>query len=215
MADPIERGRTSSRRLPYREAFCAGLLAAALLPVLTGVAWADPPPWVQTAHAPASDDRRARPQAQPTYRFPAGLTDGRCRPDMFEGADVPGLANAARKGLSRRRRTGGKGRSEPMDGTALGALMATLGDAGNGSTLDRRQIICFSESFEHIPDRRTVAWFDAPSAVHFSVMPVRTLRTSDGHFCREYTAKATLNGHAADVYGTACRRSDGRWVLID
>lgn len=207
MADPIDRNRASSRHTPYRKRLYGCLLAGALLPALSGLAAAEPPPWVQTAHAPA--------QTQLSYRFPAGLKDGRCRPEMFKATAVAGLANAARKGLSRARRPAVKGRSAPMDGTALGALMATLGDDRSGSTLDRREVICFSESFEHIPDRRTVAWFDAATAVHFSVMPMRTLRTSDGHFCREYTAKATLNGHAADVYGTACRQSDGRWVLID
>jgi surface antigen len=134
---------------------------------------------------------------------------------MFNATEVASLANAARKGLSRARPPAVKGRSAPMDGTALGALMATLGDDRSGLTLTRREAICFSQSFEHVPDRRTVAWFDAATAVHYSVVPMRTLRTSDGHFCREYTAKATLNGHAADVYGTACRQSDGRWVLID
>jgi len=206
------RGRASSRPAPYRERFYGCLLAAALLPAAAGVAVAKPPPWVQTAHAPAA---RAPDPSQFIYLFPAGLKDGRCRPEMFKAAKVAGLANAARKGLSRARRSGVKDRSAPMDGTALGALMATLSDERKGSTLNRREVICFSQSFEHVPDRKTVAWFDPPSAVHYSVTPMRTLRTSNGHFCREYAARAMLNGHAADVYGTACRRSDGRWMLID
>lgn len=212
MADPTGRGRASFRASPYRERFYGCLLAAALLPGTAGLAVADPPPWIQTAHTP---ETRAPARTQLAYRFPAGLKDGRCRPEMFKAAKVAGLANAARKGLSRTRRTGVKGRADPMDGTALGALMAALGDDGKGSTLNRREVVCFSQSFEHIPDRSIVAWFDAATAVHYSLMPIRTLRTSDGQFCREYTAKATLNGHAADVYGTACRRPDGRWALID
>jgi surface antigen len=93
--------------------------------------------------------------------------------------------------------------------------MAAVAPRNKVRVLARRETICFSQSFEYIPDRKTVAWSDKKVAVYYSVMPLRTLRTSDGHVCREYTAKAAVNGHAADVYGTACRDSDGRWLLID
>lgn len=182
------------------------LSSAIAVMALTTTAAADPPPWVQSARAPA--------QTQMAYRIPSGLKDGRCRPELFNARKTTGLVNAARRELSKTRRKGNR-RSVPMDGTALGALIAAVTGKTGDSTLAQRETVCFSQSFEHIPDRKTVAWSDKNLAVYYSVVPMRTLRTSDGHYCREYSAKATVNGHAADVYGTACRRADGNWALID
>jgi len=186
-------------------AICA--LSAILGIVLAKSALADPPPWSRASTAAAEN--------QLAYRFPAGLKDGRCRPEMFKGKKVGGLAGAARPSLSTSKSLGRRAIRESLDGTALGVLMAAVGGNPKSSKLSRREEICFSQSFEHVPDRRTVAWSDRKLGVHYSVIPMRTLRTSDDHFCREYAAKATLNGHSADVYGTACRQPDGRWFLVD
>lgn len=175
---------------------------------LANAAAAEPPPWVQSARAPA--------QTQIAYRIPSGLKDGRCRPEMFNAKKTTGLVNAAHRELSKaRRKTTSDRRSAAMDGTALGVLMAAVTGKATGTRLSPRDAACFSQSFEHIPDRKTVAWSDKKLAIYYSIMPMRTVRTSDGHYCREYSARATVNGHAADVYGTACRRADGNWVLID
>lgn len=185
----------------------AGAVIAAGAAVASAAA--EPPPWAQSARLPPETSQKH------AHRVPPGLKDGRCRPEMFKASKVAGLGNAARRSLSAPRRKGVSRRTEPMDGTALGALMAAIGTGNRNPVLSRRETVCFSQSFEHVPDRKTVAWSDRKLAVYYSVMPLRTLRTSDGHVCREYTAKATVNGHAADVYGTACRDSEGRWLLID
>jgi len=205
-------GRVSFRIAQSRRSRRCHSLATAVLSAMTALtlanaAAAEPPPWVQSARAPA--------QTQIAYRIPSALKDGRCRPEMFNAKKATGLVNAAHRELSKARRKTDDRRSAPMDGTALGALMAAVTGKANGTRLSQREAACFSQSFEHIPDRKTIAWSDKKLAVYYSIMPMRTLRTSDGHYCREYSASATVNGHAADVYGTACRREDGNWILID
>ncbi len=187
-------------RLWLAGAFCAAAMAS---PV---AALADPPPWVFTARAPAEN--------QVAYRFPPGLKDGRCRPDMFNAAAVRGLVGPGR-GLRSGARRGIGGPATKLENTAIGTLLSAIGGKRPSRGIARRDEICFSQSFEHAPDHRTVAWTDATHTVQFSVIPMRTIQTSDGRFCREYAAKATINGHAADVYGTACRQPDGSWFLVD
>ena len=200
MTDTGKRGQEP----PRRRAIACGL-AVALVLVYGPCARADAPPWAQEASAPTRN--------QVAYRFPPGLKDGRCRPDMFDKAAIQGLQGAI--AASRRPSALRGSRAGDLAETAVGTLMAAIGEKRPSRRMARQIEICFSQSFEHAPDRMTIAWTDIGHAVHFSVMPIRTLQTSDGRYCREYTAQATLNGHAADVYGTACRQSSGRWFLID
>jgi len=193
----IWKRRGNDRRAPLWLA--GGLCAAA---AFTGVAHADPLPWA--VNAPA--------EKQVAYRFPPGLKDGRCRPDMFTATAVPGLVGRGRDLRSSAWRGGGP--AGKLDDTAIGTLLSAVGGK-RPHAIARRDEICFSQSFEHAPDRSTVAWMDATHTVQFSVIPMRTLQTNDGRFCRDYAAKATVNGHAADVYGTACRQPDGAWFLVD
>jgi surface antigen len=198
----IRRRRLDGRRAWFwlAGAFCATAVAS------SNAALADPPPWILTARAPT--------QNQVAYRFPSGLKDGRCRPDMFDAAAVRGLVGPGR-GLRSSARRGAGGPATKLDNTAIGTLLSAISGKQPSHGISRRDEICFSQSFEHAPDRRTVAWTNATLTVQFSVIPLRTLQTSDGRFCREYAAKATINGHAADVYGTACRQPDGNWFLVD
>ena len=198
------RHRRYGRR-PSLMAAC--MLSAAAAAVLTDSARADPPPWAYGERSPAEN--------QTAYRFPPGLKDGRCRPDMFNAATIQGLVGPGRTIRSRARLRKDRGAAATLDNTAIGALLTAVGGSRTARGISRQNEICFSQSFEHVPDRTTVAWSDPALAVHYSVTPMRTLKTSDGRFCREYAAKATVNGHAADVYGTACRQPDGAWFLVD
>lgn len=173
----------------------------------TGRAYADPPPWAESVRSPAD--------SQVAYRFPAGLKDGRCRPDMFDITTVARLVGRADTGFGRPTGGASSNQNHALANTAIGTLLASVDRNSARRGLPAREEICFSQSFEHVPDRITVAWFDPTLSVHYSVIATRTVRTRDGRYCREYAAKATVNGHAADVQGTACRHSDGSWFLID
>lgn len=53
------------------------------------------------------------------------------------------------------------------------------------------------------------------AAASGAVTPLRTFRTGDGRYCRDYLEVVLARGHAP-AYGksTACRSSDGFWELI-
>ena len=104
---------------------------------------------------------------------------------------------------------------DTLSATAIGALIvAAVGHAGGGG-IARSEEVCFSQSFEHVADRETIAWMDPVEGVHYAVTPTRTVKDSDGRYCREYTARATVNGQAAGTFGTACRQPDGSWELVN
>jgi surface antigen len=187
------------------------LAAAAFSPV-----YADPPAWTP-ASGRAAKGGGASPEGtgqQLAYRLPPGLQDGRCRPEMFDSSAAGGLVSAAAGGFTAARFASGHGKSR-LAATAIGALIgAVVGHRIDGG-IARAEEICFSESFEHLPDHETVAWMDPALGAHYSVSLTKTMRAVDGRYCREYTARATLNGQAAGTYGTACRQADGRWELIN
>ncbi len=208
----LRRGRIGRALLAVMTLCGLGTLAAAAFSPV----WADPPAWMPAGNqrAERSGPSRGRTDLKLTYQLPPGLQDGRCRPEMFNPATASGLVSAAAGGFTTARMGTGKSSSR-LGATAIGSLIgAVVGHRIEGG-IARAEEICFSESFEYLPDHDTVAWMDSSLGAHYSVTPTKTMRAIDGRYCREYTARATLNGQAAGTYGTACRQADGRWELIN
>jgi len=61
------------------------------------------------------------------------------------------------------------------------------------------------------PVGETVRWYDNDASG--SVTTTREGRSSEGRYCREYTQKVEVNGKSQQVYGMACRNSDGSWEI--
>jgi surface antigen len=195
------RGRIGRVRLAAVMVYGLCLFAAA-----TPVA-ADPPPWAQGQRIQKSGMPRNPAAHQMAHRLPAGLRDGRCRAEMLDAAAGGLIGAAAGTPFGT-----GKGK---LAATAIGALIGAAVGRPVGTGIARPEEVCFSQSFEHVPDGATVAWMDPAEGVHYTVTPTRTARTADGRYCREYEARAAVNGQAAATYGTACRQPEGRWELIN
>jgi surface antigen len=163
-----------------------------------------PPPW-----APAHGYRRKHGE---TYVFPAGLSGGRCRPDVLGGPTVGGLVGAAVGGLTGSQIGKGNGK---LAATAVGTLLGFVIGQQVGSSLARVEETCFSNTFEHVPDQQTVVWNDPNQGAQYQVTPVRTAEADNGMYCREYQAKAMIGGRVQETYGTACRMPDGAWKLMN
>ncbi|MGH6619286.1 MAG: glycine zipper 2TM domain-containing protein [Alphaproteobacteria bacterium] len=202
---PRERGRRAVMTM-----FGLGAIALAA----PGAAWADPPPWAPAQGQPAKTFGAApgRVELPLTYRVPAGLRDGRCRPEMFDQPGIGGLVGAAAGGFTGSRFSKS---SDTLAATAIGALIGAAAGRHAGGGIARSEEVCFSQSFEHVADRETIAWMDPVEGVHYAVTPTKTVKALDGRYCREYTARATVNGQAAGTFGTACRQPDGSWELIN
>ena len=163
-----------------------------------------PPPW-----APAHGYRN---KGRDVYALPAGLTGGRCRADLLDGPTVGGLIGAAAGGLAGSQF--GKGNGQ-LAATALGTIVGFVIGQEAGRNLGRTEETCFSRTFEHIPDRETIAWQNPQQGAQYQVTPMRTAEADNGQYCREYQAKATVGGKVSETYGTACRQPDGSWKLMN
>ena len=163
-----------------------------------------PPPW-----APAHGYRR---KGKADYAFPAGLLGGRCRPDLIDGPTVGGLVGAAAGGYVGSQF--GKGRGQ-LAATALGTVVGFVIGQEVGRRITVIEEICFSRTFEHVPDRETIVWNDPRHGAEYEVMPTRTGESTNGMYCREYRAKATVGGKVTETYGTACRQPDGAWKIVN
>lgn len=163
-----------------------------------------PPPWA-AAHG-------YRKKGRAGYDFPAGLLGGRCRANLLDGPTVGGLVGAAAGGLAGSQFGKGQGK---LAATALGTLVGFVIGQEVGRSFERVDETCFSRTFEHVPDRETIVWQDPRHSAQYQVTPVRTAEASDGMYCREYQAKATVGGKISETYGTACRQPDGSWKLMN
>jgi surface antigen len=210
MAEIIAPRRGPAARGRRAAIMTIGLGALALV---AASADADPLPWTAANSQIATGDAAPPPaDLHLTYRLPAGLRDGRCRPEMFDGSAVGGLVGAAAGGFTGSRFGGAK---DTLSATAIGTLIGAAGGARTGDGIARSEELCFSQSFEHVADRDTIAWMDPAEGIHYAVTPTRTVKSVDGRYCREYTARATVNGQAAGIFGTACRQPDGSWELVN
>lgn len=92
----------------------------------------------------------------------------------------------------------------------IGALVG----AKVGTSMDQIDQACVARILEFAPDRAAVRWYGAPKLDYggpaFAVTPLRTFER-DGQYCRDYQAVATVSGEDEQIYGTACRMTDGVW----
>lgn len=83
-----------------------------------------------------------------------------------------------------------------------------------GTSMDQIDQACVARVLEFAPDRAPVRWYGAPKLDYggaaFAITPLRTFERN-GQFCRDYQAIATVGGEDEQIYGTACRMTDGVW----
>lgn len=162
-----------------------GLAAAIVASVLSGATMADPLKTSSERTSPGTWQASVSgPAAMPyaTYTAPYGIDRGTCD----------------RSSLARR--------AAPATGALVGAKV--------GTSMDQIDQTCVARILEFAPDRAPVRWYGAPRMDYggpaFAVTPLRTFER-DGQFCRDYQATATVSGQDEQIYGTACRMTDGVW----
>lgn len=129
---------------------------------------------------------------------------------------VGALAGAGAGGLLGAQIGKGKGQlAATAAGTVLGAFL------GNevGKSLDRADRAYVEQAhyqaLEFTPAGSQIAWQNPDSGHYGSVTPIRTYQATSGEYCREFQQQAAIGGQIEEVYGTACRRPDGRWQVVD
>jgi len=202
---PAGPSRTLRMAAAVAAAFAALSFSAAPAP-------ADPPPWAPAHGYRAKKGRHMEQESRSAPQLPPGLQKGHCRHRMFDESAVGTLIGAAVGGHVGAHL--GKG-DRRLAATALGVVLgAVIGQQVSGS-IARSDEICFTQTFEHAPDRETITWNNSRQGAEYQVTPTRTVRTRSGEYCREYQAKASVGGRITDTYGTACRQPDGSWKLVN
>jgi surface antigen len=132
--------------------------------------------------------------------------------NQLAGGLVGGLSGAAvGYGL-------GKGSHHEERGVLVGGLVGALAGGWLGGQLDRNDRHyaepAYYSAFEEAPYGRTVSWRNPDSGSYGSVTPTRS-HERVGSYCREYSQRIVVDGRTETGYGTACRRPDGSWQIVN
>jgi surface antigen len=103
--------------------------------------------------------------------------------------------------------------------TAAGALLGLFAGSEAGKSLDRADQLHAAETTQAALDGNQAGtastWIDPDSIHSGTVTPLRSYKTPQGQYCREFQQTVTIEGKTEQAYGTACRQSDGTWKIVD
>jgi len=101
---------------------------------------------------------------------------------------------------------------------AAGVILGGLIGGAIGNSLDQmdRQYMAETaqESLESSPTGEALTWQNPDNGHRGSLTPVKTFKTKDDVYCREFHQTVTVDGQSELAAGTACRQSDGTWKII-
>ncbi|MCB1790030.1 MAG: hypothetical protein KDJ27_08580 [Gammaproteobacteria bacterium] len=69
-----------------------------------------------------------------------------------------------------------------------------------------------AQTLENVPSGTVASWSVVPGKARIEVMPVRTYRTADSRFCREYEERVDEGGIVEVRRGIACRSGKAEWA---
>ena len=96
---------------------------------------------------------------------------------------------------------------------AGGAIIGAFLGGKIGQYMDRQDRMEMQRALETAPTGQAVNWSNPDNGNQYSVRPTRTYY-SNQQPCREYTTHAIIGGKTQEIYGKACRKSDGSWQVV-
>ena len=112
----------------------------------------------------------------------------------------------------------GKGRGQ-LAATGAGVLVGALIGRNLGLSLDRVDQIYATRnrhhSLEYSKSGDRSGWRNPDTGNYGNTTPLNIFRGERNQYCREYQTEVIIGGHHHASYGTACRRSDGSWELVN
>ena len=126
------------------------------------------------------------------------------------------LLGAALGGLGGSQIGGGSGQ---LIATGVGVLLGAIVGNEIGISMDKVDRTYATKaaqsSFEHSKNGNPTTWNNPDTGNYGSTTPVKTYQVASGRYCREFQTEVTVNGKTERAYGTACRRVDGSWELMN
>ncbi|MBL28088.1 MAG: hypothetical protein CMM50_11140 [Rhodospirillaceae bacterium] len=102
--------------------------------------------------------------------------------------------------------------------TAAGVFLGGLLGQQVGESLDKADKLeaqqAYSRALESSPTGNSTTWNNPDSGHSGTYTPTRTYQTDSGRYCREFKQTVTIDGDTYTDRGTACRRSDGTWEIM-
>lgn len=96
---------------------------------------------------------------------------------------------------------------------AGGAMLGAILGGRIGQYMDRQDRLEMQRALETAPVGRAVTWRNPDNGNQYTVQPTRTYYSKEQP-CREYTTTAMIGGKRQQIYGKACRQSDGAWKVV-
>lgn len=163
-----------------------------------------PPPW---APAYGHRSKRCRPCPSPAFGAPSCVVHYGWRREQV--GTVIGGATGGLLGTQIGR--GGGRTSAIIGGTLFGALVG----GSVGRSIDRVDQVWVEQTLKYAPSREILRWKNPDTRVTYEVTPLAAFRDPVGRYCREYHTTAIIGGERQQIYGTACRQTDGSWQIAD
>ncbi len=99
------------------------------------------------------------------------------------------------------------------EGAIIGGLLGVIIGSEIGRGMDRRDRRRIYDSLEHSPSGRRSEWVNPDTGQQYAVTPRESYQDSRGRPCREFILTSDEFGNP--VTGTACRRRDGSWQMVN
>ncbi len=105
------------------------------------------------------------------------------------------------------------GRSGRTSAIILGTLIGSQIGGNIGRSMDETDRLKVAHSLETVRTGVPTTWTNPDTRYSYEVTPTSTIESDSGP-CREYTIDAMIGGKTEQIYGTACRQSDGSWKTV-
>lgn len=102
---------------------------------------------------------------------------------------------------------------------AVGSLAGAMIGQNVGRSLDQTDRLVMNQTtqqgLEHSRSQETTTWVNPDTKHSGSLTPLKTYQTAKNEYCREYLQTVVIAGEENRAYGTACRKPDGSWKVVN
>jgi len=96
--------------------------------------------------------------------------------------------------------------------TVIGTMIGTTIGGNVGRSMDKTDRLNVSRSLETVRTGVGTTWRNPDTGYQYRVVPTSTYEVNNAPY-REYTVDASIGGKTEQIYGTACRQTDGSWKV--